>query len=73
MTTRFRKHYDELPDERVLITPKREWIDKVADKCKVSPVTVKCWLYGEQRPDALRLSILAKMIGCKPEEVFAEV
>lgn len=67
--SRFRQIYDALP-ERKSVAPKKEWITKMADMCKVHPTTVRCWLAGTQRPDALRTSLLAKELGVGENELF---
>lgn len=65
----FRKIYDALPPQKV-VAPKSEWIRRMADICKVHPATVRCWLAGTQKPDALRISILAKELGVSENELF---
>ena len=65
----FRKIYDQLPAQTV-VAPKKEWINKMADICRVHPATVRCWLAGSQKPDSLRISILAKELGVPENELF---
>lgn len=65
----FRKIYDELP-ERKVTAPKSVWIKKIADLCMVHPTTVRCWLAGTQKPDALRISLLSKELGVAENELF---
>lgn len=64
-----RQFYDQLP-ERSVTAPKADFVRKVASACRVECATVRCWIYGTQKPDSLRTSILAKMIGVKENEVF---
>ncbi len=66
---KFRKFYDELPGKTV-VAPKMIWIKKIADLCMVNPVTVRCWLAGTQKPDALRTSLIAKELGVPENELF---
>lgn len=65
----FRRIYDELPTERPK-APKTAWINDIAEAVKVHPTTVRCWLAGTQKPDPLRISIIAKKLGVKEEELF---
>ena len=65
----FRKIYDNLPAQKV-VAPKTEWIKRMADICKVHPTTVRCWLAGTQKPDALRISLLSKELGVAENELF---
>ena len=65
----FRQMYDALPTERPK-APKTEWVKRMADLCMVHPTTVRCWLAGTQKPDALRISLLAKELGVSENELF---
>ena len=65
----FRKIYDKLPAQKVE-APKTEWIKRMADICKVHPTTVRCWLAGTQKPDALRISLLSQELGVPENELF---
>lgn len=69
--TKFRKIYDELPTCVVQKhAPKTEWIKHLAKICMVHPTTVRCWLAGTQKPDALKISLLAKELGVPEDELF---
>lgn len=65
----FRQIYDKLPAQKV-VAPKTEWIKRMADICKVHPTTVRCWLAGTQKPDALRISLLSQELGVPENELF---
>ena len=65
----FRAIYDKLPAQKV-VAPKTEWIKRMADICKVHPTTVRCWLAGTHKPDALRISLLSKELGVAENELF---
>lgn len=65
----FRKIYDKLPAQK-RVAPKTEWINRMAEITMVHPVTVRCWLAGTQKPDALKTSILAKELGVPEDELF---
>lgn len=68
--TKFRQIYDALPP-RSNVAPKSDFVREMASLCKVHTATVRCWLAGTQRPDALRTSILAKRLGVPEDELFA--
>ena len=68
--SKFREIYDALPPRNVQLAPKTAWVKKIAELCKVHDVTVRCWLAGTQKPDALRISLIAKELGVKENELF---
>lgn len=65
----FRQIYDALPTERPQ-APKTAWVNEIAALVKVHPITVRCWLAGTQKPDQLRISIIAKHLGVREENLF---
>lgn len=65
----FRKIYDKLP-ERTVEAPKAAFVRRIADLCKVHPTTVRCWLAGTQKPDALRTSLISKELRVPENELF---
>ena len=65
----FRQMYDALPTERPQ-APKTAWVNDIAALVKVHPTTVRCWLAGTQKPDPLRISIIAKHLSVKEENLF---
>lgn len=60
--TKFRQFYDALPP-KAEIAPKTAFVKKIAALCKVHEVTVRCWIAGTQKPDALKTSIISKELG----------
>jgi transcriptional regulator with XRE-family HTH domain len=68
--TKFREIYDSLP-ARAGKAPKTVWIERLAKICMVSEQTVRCWVYGTQKPDALKLSIISKELGVPADELFS--
>lgn len=66
---KFKEIYDGLP-KRTTKTPKGEFVENIARICMVSDVTVRCWLSGTQKPDALRQSIISKELGVPATELF---
>ncbi len=67
--TKFRQFYDALPP-KADIAPKTAFVKKIAAMCKVHEVTVRCWIAGIQKPDALKTSIIAKELGIPEQELF---
>lgn len=65
----FRQIYDALP-ARTTVAPKARWVEKIAELCKVSTKTVRCWLAGVQKPDALRTEIISKYLGVPEDQLF---
>lgn len=66
---KFKEIYDALP-KRTDKTPKMEFVENIARLCMVSNMTVRCWLSGVQKPDALRQSIISKELGVPAAELF---
>lgn len=67
--TKFRQIYDALPS-KAPIAPKSAFVKKIAALCKVHEVTVRCWIAGTQKPDALKTSIISKELGIPEQELF---
>ena len=67
--TKFRQFYDALPP-KAEIAPKTAFVKKIAAMCKVHEVTVRCWIAGTQKPDALKTSIIAQELGIPEQELF---
>ena len=69
MNKGLREMYDNLP-ERQVEAPKTKFVRELAELCKVHPNTVRCWIYGTQKPDALRQSMIAKKLKVKEKDLF---
>lgn len=67
--SKFRQIYDNLPT-RAAKAPKTVWVERMAKICMVSEKTVRCWIYGTQKPDAIKISILSKELGIPANELF---
>ncbi len=67
--TKFRQYYDALPP-RTEVAPKSDFVKRIAGLCMVSEKTVRCWLAGAQRPNALCTRLIAKELGIAEEELF---
>ena len=67
--SRFRQIYDALP-AKAPVAPKTAFVREIAELCKVSEKTVRCWLAGTQHPDKLRTSMIAQELGVNENELF---
>lgn len=68
---RLRAAYDALPPvERT--SPKRDFVEELMRLCMVSETTVRGWLAGTYRPDALRRRLLAERLDCGEDELFGD-
>ena len=67
--SKFRQIYDLLPP-KAEVAPKTAWVKEIAAICKVHETTVRCWLAGTQKPDALKTSIIAEHLGVPENELF---
>ena len=50
----FTQMYKSLPERSSIKAPKTEFVEKVAKITKKSVKTVRCWIAGTQKPDALK-------------------
>ena len=68
----FRQLYDSLPDRSAVKAPKTEFVERIAGITMKSVKTVRCWLAGTQKPDALSQSIIEKELGVTATILFPE-
>ena len=68
--TKFRQIYDALPPRSEVVTPKTAFVRDMAKRCKVSEKTVRGWIAGAYKPDALRISLISKKLGVPENELF---
>lgn len=68
----FRGIYDSLPERRVVKAPKSAFVDRIAAITMKHPNTVRCWLSGAQKPDALSRAMIEKEVGIPASELFPE-
>lgn len=66
----FIQMYKELPDRSAIKAPKTEFVERVAALTKKSVKTVRCWIAGTQKPDALAQSILEKEFNVPASSLF---
>jgi len=65
----FRGQYFILPD-RSEDTPRSRFIKEIAALCLVSETTVRCWIAGEYKPDALKQSMISEKLGVSSKQLF---
>lgn len=67
--SKFRQFYDALPTQRP-VAPKSAFVKEIAALCKVHEITVRCWIAGTQKPDALKTSLIAQKLNLPEEGLF---
>ena len=60
-------YYQSLPDS---VSPKTEFINKVALRCNVSAATVRNWVGGMKPRNKRHLEILSEMTGISADKLF---
>lgn len=68
----FREYYDTLPDKSSITPPKKAFIERIAELTMRSSGTIRCWLAGVQKPDALAKSIIEKELNIPAEILFPD-
>lgn len=68
----FTQMYKNLPERSSIKSPKTEFVEKVAKITKKSVKTVRCWIAGTQKPDALTQSVLEKEFKVPAKYLFPE-
>ena len=66
----FRSIYKALPKNAK--SPKAQFIQEIAELCKVSEITVRMYISGVYRPDALKRSLIAEKLNANPDTLFPE-
>jgi hypothetical protein len=69
----FKQIYDEQPGRSTKISPKEEWINKIAALTRKAPGTVRMWLSGAQQPDALTKSVLSEHFSIPEDQLFPAI
>ena len=65
-------YYDALPDRKISKAPKSAFVDRIAEITMKSTKTIRCWLAGTQKPDALAQAMIEKELGIPASELFPE-
>lgn len=65
---RFGEFYQKLPS--LPKAPKQAFVEAIAELCRVSQQTVRMWVAGVQRPDALKQEHIAAYMGVPVETLF---
>lgn len=55
---------------RSLPTPRSKMINEIAQRCKVTNMTVYRWARGEVKPNPLCRSLIAELLNMNEEELF---
>ena len=63
----FKEHYQE---ELRKPKPSQVFISRIAEVTCKSVSTVQMWLCGRQVPDKLTVQVIARELGCSPDELF---
>ncbi|MDH6307983.1 hypothetical protein M2451_002502 [Dysgonomonas sp. PFB1-18] len=66
----FAQIYKGLPERTEVKAPKTAFVERIAEITKKSTKTVRCWIAGVQRPDALCQSLIEKELGVPGEYLF---
>ena len=65
------KSFKECYEEVSTMSPKKMWIQRIAQVTHRSEATVRMWLSGRQVPEELIQEIIAKELGVPVEGLFA--
>lgn len=68
----FREIYNDLPERNAVKAPKTEFVEHIAALTMKSTKTVRCWLAGAQKPDALTMSLIEKELGISGAILFPQ-
>ena len=63
--------FKEIYDEKVKAGA--DFVAAIAERTCKTEGTVRQWLYGAQKPDALTKSVIADYLGATTEELFPEI
>lgn len=64
----FGEVYNGLPERTK--APKQAFVERIAELCMCSQQTVRMWVQGKQRPDALKQKLISEELGIPQEELF---
>ncbi|WP_289700253.1 helix-turn-helix domain-containing protein [Duncaniella muris] len=67
-TPTFGELYRALPESPK--APKQAFVEEIAELCMCSQQTVRMWIQGTQRPDALKRKLIAERLGYNEEQLF---
>lgn len=65
----FRGQYFSI-DEKQAESPKAKFIREISELCLVSETTVRCWIAGEYKPDAIKAKLIGEKLGVEPQILF---
>ena len=67
------KSFKECYEKVSTMSPKKMWIQRIAQVTHRSEATVRMWLSGRQVPEELIQEIIAKELGVPVEGLFAKI
>lgn len=62
--------YKALPEPPRVISPKLQFIQRIAALTRSSENAVRMWVSGRQKPDALKQAIISKELGIPSDVLF---
>lgn len=68
----FVEMYESLATTREVVTPRRDFVERIAKLTKKSVYTVRGWANKGIAPDALTQAVLEKELGVKASVLFSE-
>ena len=67
----FSEIYKALPERTK--PPKQAFVERIAELCMCSPQSVRMWIQGVQRPDALKQKLISEELNIPQEELFPPI
>ena len=58
--------YKGLPERSAVKAPKTEFVEEIAALCMCSTKTVRMWIHGVQKPDALKQKMISDKLAFQP-------
>ena len=62
--------YKGLPERSAVKAPKTEFVEEIAALCMCSTKTVRMWIQGVQKPDALKQKVISDKLGVPADILF---
>ena len=62
--------YKGLPERSAVKAPKTEFVEEIAALCMCSTKTVRMWIHGVQKPDALKQKMISDKLGVPADILF---
>lgn len=62
--------YKGLPERSAVKAPKTEFVEEIVALCMCSTKTVRMWIHGVQKPDALKQKMISDKLGVPADILF---